>query len=415
MTLRSKPIKYSPRRSLMKNSALINEIDGVLSEKHIRLHFSDYLEARFKADISPERSRNLFIAGLICLGVYDSFLISDFLFRPDFFSEIAWLRLGVVSLPGLLALLLIRRGIPQVFREGVIAGLTVLATTVSCHIFYLTGADSITVFDPFAFSLIVVASNIVVALRFKYALISTLICFVIMSTYIVSLPIMPEEGRFFFVIYSFGVSVFTLYANYKFEIGERRTYLLFLREVLRSMEIKKDNQFLTLISQSDPLTGLANRRHYDEFYQHMWGAGCTSSQHIGMLIIDIDNFKSYNDYYGHPEGDNCLIKVAKLLKNHVRKENLVARIGGEEFSILIPNAILNYLVFLAEGIRTAVEGLAIPHAGAGEHSVVTVSIGIAIGLPSNEMSTAKLIRDADEALYLAKRSGRNKHCYKEAG
>jgi diguanylate cyclase (GGDEF)-like protein len=124
-------------------------------------------------------------------------------------------------------------------------------------------------------------------------------------------------------------------------------------------------------------------------------------------MIDIDQFKLYNDHYGHPAGDRCLHRVATALAGHVRETDHVARYGGEEFSLVLPDTDALGAVVAAERVRHAVEGLAEPHA-ASSRGIVTISIGVAAILPTPYDLAEDLLRQADEHLYEAKRAGRNR-------
>jgi two-component system chemotaxis family response regulator WspR len=127
------------------------------------------------------------------------------------------------------------------------------------------------------------------------------------------------------------------------------------------------------------------------------------------MILDLDRFKDFNDLYGHPSGDECLRRVARLLRDSLQRvSDLVARYGGEEFVVVLPNTWLAGAADLAERIRAGVQDLAIVHGAAAERGVVTVSLGIACMVPSPGSGPGVLVEAADAALYRAKREGRNR-------
>ncbi len=128
---------------------------------------------------------------------------------------------------------------------------------------------------------------------------------------------------------------------------------------------------------------------------------------ISVAMVDVDQFKPYNDHFGHPAGDDCLRLIASELARNVRETDLVARYGGEEFAVVFPNTDLATAGHLAERLRAAIEALAIPHPLATDR-VVTVSIGLAAITRTHRVGRDQLIREADEALYQAKRLGRNR-------
>lgn len=170
----------------------------------------------------------------------------------------------------------------------------------------------------------------------------------------------------------------------------------------RETALRSANRRLNSLASLDPLTGIANRRSFDAILALQWN----SAPQLAMLVLDIDNFKLFNDHYGHKEGDRCIRAVAQTLASTVRGSDMVARVGGEEFAVLMPNAELSTATDVAERLRRAVEALRIPHAR-GSNSYVTMSIGCAACQPSAELSPSSLYVAADRALYEAKHAGRN--------
>jgi diguanylate cyclase (GGDEF)-like protein len=169
------------------------------------------------------------------------------------------------------------------------------------------------------------------------------------------------------------------------------------------------NEHLARLSFVDALTGLANRRRFDEALDHEWQRAKRSHTPVALVVVDVDLFKSYNDALGHPEGDKCLVAVAEVLLQAGRRAgDLVARYGGEEFVILIPGADHASAMAFAERLRKACESRGIPHPASSVASTVTISLGVASRVPGETMSSQVLVQEADEALYRAKREGRNR-------
>jgi len=157
----------------------------------------------------------------------------------------------------------------------------------------------------------------------------------------------------------------------------------------------------------DFLTGLHNRRSYNDKLQYEWECCSRSQTYLSLLIIDIDNFKAYNDNYGHAQGDECIKKVAKVLaQSSKRKNDLIARYGGEEFAIILPDTSIEQAKTIAENIRQKVQQLAIIHQQ-NISDVVTISIGVASMIPDHNFDANILFEEADKQLYKAKDSGRN--------
>lgn len=173
--------------------------------------------------------------------------------------------------------------------------------------------------------------------------------------------------------------------------------------------LKRAETILQKLSRQDGLTGIANRRHFDEFLDREWKRSLRDRAPLSLIMCDIDFFKAYNDTYGHVQGDDCLRAVAGVLERSLRRpSDLTARYGGEEFAIILPGTPLAGALSVAEGLRGGVEDLGIVHAAPTAGPVVTISIGIASSLPSPESSPAELIAAADRALYRAKAGGRNR-------
>jgi two-component system chemotaxis family response regulator WspR len=167
------------------------------------------------------------------------------------------------------------------------------------------------------------------------------------------------------------------------------------------------NLELQRLTHSDGLTGLSNRRYLDQYLSAEWRRGVRDKSGLGFLMIDVDNFKAYNDTYGHVAGDEVLKRVAQTIESCLgRSPDLAARFGGEEFAVVIPGTSSGGLRLLAEKIRLAIEGLGIPHSVSAS-GIVTISIGAATLVPSLTDPVTTLIEAADVALYRAKRDGKN--------
>lgn len=169
------------------------------------------------------------------------------------------------------------------------------------------------------------------------------------------------------------------------------------------------NENLQRISLSDGLTGIANRRYFDEFLEREWERAKRDKKTIALLMVDIDFFKSYNDTYGHIAGDACLKLLAKGLEAMPKRSiDIVARYGGEEFVVVLPDTNQLGAAVVGEKVRCAVEELNIEHKGSSISERVTVSVGIAVMMPDYDAIPATIIAAADAALYQSKRQGRNR-------
>jgi diguanylate cyclase (GGDEF)-like protein len=174
-------------------------------------------------------------------------------------------------------------------------------------------------------------------------------------------------------------------------------------------ELKNTQIKLEKLATVDALTGVANRRHFDEQLNSIWLNAQRYQQPLSLLMIDVDYFKLYNDIYGHQAGDSCLIKVANCIDSALKRSlDNVFRYGGEEFVVLLPDTNQTGAYYMAERIREAVIGMALAHEKSRVSEFVTVSIGIATLRPTPQLKSEKLVSVADKALYTAKAEGRNR-------
>lgn len=177
----------------------------------------------------------------------------------------------------------------------------------------------------------------------------------------------------------------------------------------RTIALEAANKELSRLAMLDGLTKIANRRLFDDYLSMEWNRHSREQKILSLILVDIDYFKNYNDFYGHLGGDECLIRVAESIAKVINRPNdLVARYGGEEFAAVLPNTNLEGSLIFAEKMRTAVSSLRIPHEGSQISNQVTLSLGIASTVPSIDSKLEDLIKKADKALYAAKSQGRNK-------
>lgn len=174
-------------------------------------------------------------------------------------------------------------------------------------------------------------------------------------------------------------------------------------------QLEEMNEQLLLLSITDGLTGLLNKRQFDVLFEEEWKRAYRNKTPLSVIMLDIDNFKPYNDTYGHAVGDDCLIKVAHALSDAVKRDiDKVARVGGEEFAIILPGTDGEGAQFVAERVRRAISDMSIPHANSAVTDHVTTSVGAASIIPTNEVPTRALVKAADDALYMAKTEGKNR-------
>jgi len=211
--------------------------------------------------------------------------------------------------------------------------------------------------------------------------------------------------------------------EHEFNSIGRKTMLLNARKIYRETnhvemvllafeditERKKAEEQLKLIASMDGLTGIANRRHFDNTLDLEWRRAMRNAKPLSLIIIDVDYSKNYNDVHGHQAGDSCLQKIAHTIRDSLRRAgNFVARYGGEEFIIILPDTDAEGAYLFAESLREKIEDLNIEHKDSKASKNVTVSLGVSTSIPQKDGTQDEIISLADKALYKAKQGGRNR-------
>lgn len=247
---------------------------------------------------------------------------------------------------------------------------------------------------------------------------NSIILLAISAIYMTFVPVFDKQERYVFYT---EMTIFALISVVSADNGTRAIcealFICILTAVVASYEydqisytegMHKKLRAKTISAEQDPLTGLTNRRGLARKANVLWPYCARSSTNVGVIAIDIDFFKKYNDKFGHPAGDRCLKQVADALKKTVKRESdICARTGGEEFLIFVQDMNENDMISLALRIRKNIEELKIVHAYAGVSKYVTVSMGIAIDVPDESNTYQELYEEADQSLYEAKTNGRN--------
>lgn len=223
---------------------------------------------------------------------------------------------------------------------------------------------------------------------------------------ILSVPLLAylSYGDLLHLKFAVGLGVAML-ALLQFSYDAAKNFRDGARELVHSQQLSKA---LEELSVTDSLTGLANRRKLDETLQGECARAMRQATSVAVVMVDVDLFKTYNDFYGHQAGDLCLQQIAAVLQRTARRAGeLAARYGGEEFVVLRANCSQEEAAALAEAVRAEIEALGLPHPSSAS-GVVTASFGVAGGIPQRDTTGEALIRSADKALFEAKRAGRNR-------
>jgi diguanylate cyclase (GGDEF)-like protein len=378
----------------------LKAVDEAISNKNWLLRFPPKLEAAFERNTGPQRCRELIVRAYIGIAVYDLFAFADWWTTPQLFWTAFWVRVAFFT-PVSLLLTAMLYTYPKAFlRESIVCiGGGAIATGTIIYLMAVSGKTPQGTLHE-SMTLVVLFLTVVQRIRFSY-LAPT--CFVFLAVHVFALARFYEYsvGQQVAINMVFGaIVIFALVASYTMERDLRLHYLLSLRDRARNRELDR-------ISRRDALTGLGNRRFLEETL-----AACERVNELrdplSIVLLDIDHFKLFNDTAGHQAGDLCLKRVAGIVQAELRGQaDHAFRFGGEELIVVLPKMLLPKAIGIAERIREAIEGAAIPHPALAAGSVVTASFGVACSWPGHNTRAVEVVADADAALYTAKRNGRN--------
>jgi diguanylate cyclase (GGDEF)-like protein len=375
--------------------------------------FPKSLEERFETDTSDRRCRRLWLEGLIAIALFDLFLVADFFSSQDHFRRTIVIRLLIVTPICLIVnASMLQKPSPAVRETSIafgagIAGLTQL---------YLDSNRSAatSAYAQLAVLAVILFANIVMRLRFPYAIITSLVMLAGDVLFLQADSMQSKQEEVLGLGMMFAITLITLVANYSANREERLNYLLGLRDEVLVKDLNRLNEQLLRRSESDALTGLANRRSFDVHFDELWKRAVVSATALSIIVVDVDHFKQLNDRYGHLYGDEVLRRIGSLLQQALRaKDDFAARFGGEEFVILLPATHQASAMHVAERICKMVELAGFPPLDPAQTpydagTIATVSCGVATAYPTMRGLPQRLLDAADKAMYQAKRDGRNR-------
>ncbi len=362
------------------------------------LRFSDFVEEDFLsyyAQTSLQRSRSLpvlaIVATLVSIGVmvagqgaHPTMLLFDILVMLPVLSATLWASMNperhrIYQFLLAVSALLIGMWATSVVMRASLAGMPYYFAVLVAWVFVVW---------------------LILGLPFRHATVTAL---TISGLYVFGgfmWPVQSGEAVFTMSLLIF-VNGIGAVCCYQLERAERRSFL--------------DSRVLSQLAERDGLTGLYNRRSYDQYVERIWRQSRREHAQLTLILIDIDHFKAFNDQYGHQAGDDALKEVANVISLSAQRPlDFAARFGGEEFALILYGPAHEYGRELPEQLRESVRGLKIPHSASVTDQYLTVSVGVALLLPGSARSLAGAIQMADEALYQAKEEGRNRVIAKES-
>jgi diguanylate cyclase (GGDEF)-like protein len=378
----------------------IEMLEGYMARRRRALAFPAAIEQQFETDTRARRCQRVTTGILVSAVIYNLFLIADWLLVPDVVWRAVAIHFGIVTPWMLFAAWIISRQPSRFTREALAASIPLAIILQIDYGFAITSSPYAEHYQYVVIPTLLYANVSLHRLKFPFALAVTSAIVLLHAALVLTVSHVSGPAAVMVVVHLLVCAYITLVANYQMERDLRRSYLYALGDRLRHAEADA-------ASRRDTLTGLANRRHLEAELDRLWAAPEAQVSPVSVVLIDIDFFKALNDKYGHAAGDLCLKRVAAIITAELRGGgDHAVRFGGEEFLLLLPRMDMPAAMRIAERIRVAIEAAAIPNEGAGLGGIVTASFGVATSSVS-DLSAAELIALADNALYAAKRKGRN--------
>ena len=386
-----------------------SQIERELEKKNSAARFSEHLERRYQSDIHTARRRHLILCLILGCVTFGSFTLWTIVINPEQFVS-ATLQMVGTCVPSTLVGIVLLNKLSERWREliSMIPSYTGFIVAYNVVINGEHPASGEQALFMFCWPLMLIYVNTCMKSPFKIALTYNIFCLAITVWGVHSAQISLSAGGL--ILTAIGsASFFSLLGNYWSNAEARRNYLYWLREETRALSLSDANSDLQRLSETDALTGLANRRQIQGKLDALTENHLEGASEGAVLLIDIDHFKSYNDHYGHLLGDECLRAVATALSSCFTSPSAVARFGGEEFIAVLPNTSHDEARRIAHRVLQTVREQELAHLGRTDGlSVITVSIGLAHSASSELTDGTSLLDQADKALYRAKRGGRNR-------
>ncbi len=383
--------------------ALLPEIDAALVHSGWMPSIPRPLLPAFRASGEASRRANNRYVMLLLTVMFDLYWLPQHQFAPDIVHLSGMLRFALFTPAALIFCVL---ELPQSVYDLYLLALALSASFITIFLCLHT-MEMVSQPEIYGTPLILLYTGVLLRLPLPILAANISIATAAYIAGILLCPMLSKSDTGTFAFIQVAVALAVLAFNIQLETRNRQVFLLTFNERIRRAMVAEQNSGLLQETQTDPLTQLANRRCFDETLLHEWLGALNAGIPLYLIMIDIDHFKAFNDHYGHVMGDDCLRKVAAVLRAETRPADLVARYGGEEFAVILADIPADSALAVAHRLREAIEHQHIPHEGAGPGAIVTISVGLASIRPAKAQNARILIEEADRALYAAKQAGRN--------
>ena len=381
------------------DAQVLAEVDRTIASRFRGLRFSAELESRYEAETLEQRRRFLTAVGITGGIIYNVFMVSDWLSLNDMFAYVALGRVFLITPLFIFLTVIVLRAKTRAVVEAAAGTGTVLCSLMPLVVMIFSESP-FRLHYQLGMLLIMVYCTVIQQLPVRYSAVAMafMLTFQLVTTYIADFADFQiwQANALLFV----STVALLMMASWFLEHGSRLSYLFALRGRLLQKQLLE-------LARIDSLTQLFNRRFQGEVLASLWSRAAEVPMNVAVILLDIDHFKSYNDNYGHLQGDTCLRLLSGVIQRTANKADaLTFRFGGEEILVLMTHAHPAQARALAENLRSAVSALNVPHPALGAGAKVTISLGVAVA-NAPQISAEALIAMADKALYAAKREGRD--------
>ncbi len=377
---------------------MLTLVDEALAAPRTRLCFDAPLEAEFESETGAARSRMLVRQGVVAVLIYNALLVLDFFALNDVFWLALLVRVGLFGGLAAITLSVTWRNPPPWVREGLLA---VTALAAGGGVLVLVLASNSPLRGNYRDGIMLVMLFVIALqhLRFRYAVPTVIGLMVLHVASVLVVDTIPIYDKVAAIALTQFLAAFALHADFVSEKNERVMWLRGYRDRLRAAGFEE-------LAAADPMTGLGNRRAMEGWLRQLQAE--RQGALISIVVVDIDHFKSYNDTFGHMQGDECIRRVADILAEVAQAvDGRAFRFGGEEFVIVLVDNTPEQTHAIADRMRVAVSDAGLPHTSTSGAEHVTCSFGYAIDMLVPETDLTALLTEADFALYAAKKAGRN--------